>query len=47
MKTLKLVPSTPEIKFLRYNLRAFVVSSVLIVGSLVAFLLQGCQLAFC
>jgi len=41
MKTLKLVPSTPEIKFLRYNLRAFVVSSVLIVGSLVAFLLQG------
>ena len=41
MKTLKLVPSTPEINFLRYNLRAFVVSSVLIIGSLVAFLSQG------
>ena len=41
MKTLKLVPGTPDIKFLRYNRRAFVVSSVLIIGSLVAFLMQG------
>ena len=41
MKTLKLVPSTPDFKFLRYNRRAFVVSSVLIIGSLVAFLTQG------
>ena len=41
MKTLKLVPSTPDFKFVRYNSRAFVVSSVLIIGSLVAFLMQG------
>ena len=41
MKTLKLVPSTPDFKFVRYNRRAFVVSSVLILGSLVAFLMQG------
>ncbi len=41
MKTLKLVPSTPDFKFVRYNRRAFVVSSVLIIGSLVAFLIQG------
>ena len=41
MKTLKLVPSTPDFKFVRYNRRAFVVSSVLIIGSLVAFLMQG------
>ena len=41
MKTLKLVPSTPDFKFARYNRRAFVVSSVLIIGSLVAFLMQG------
>ena len=41
MKTLKLVPSTPNFKFVRYNRRAFVVSSVLIIGSLVAFLMQG------
>ena len=41
MKTLKLVPSTPDFKFIRYNRRAFVVSSVLIIGSLVAFLMQG------
>ena len=27
MKTLKLVPSTPDFKFVRYNRRAFVVSS--------------------
>ena len=41
MKTLKLVPSTPDFKFVRYNRRAFVVSSVLFIGSLVAFLMQG------
>ena len=41
MKTLKLVPSTPDFKFVRYNRRAFVVSSVLIIRSLVAFLMQG------
>ena len=41
MKTLKLVPSTPDFKFVRYNHRAFAVSSVLIIGSLVAFLMQG------
>jgi preprotein translocase SecF subunit len=41
MKTLKLVPSTPDFKFVRYNRRAFVFSSVLIIGSLVAFLMQG------
>ena len=41
MKTLKLVPSTPDFKFVRYNQRAFVVSSVLIIGSLMAFLMQG------
>ena len=41
MKTLKLVPSTPDFKFVRYNRSAFVVSSVLIIGSLVAFLVQG------
>ena len=41
MKTLKLVPSTPDFKFVRYIRRAFVVSSVLIIGSLVAFLMQG------
>ena len=41
MKTLKLVPSTPDFKFVRYNRRAFAVSSVLIIGSLVAFLMQG------
>ena len=41
MKTLKLVPSTPDFKFVRNNRRAFVVSSVLIIGSLVAFLMQG------
>lgn len=41
MKTLKLVPSTPDFKFVRYNRRAFLVSSVLIVGSLVTFLMQG------
>ena len=41
MKTLKLVPSTPDFKFVRYNRRAFVVSSVLIIGSLMAFLMQG------
>ena len=41
MKTLKLVPSTPDFKFVRYNRRSFVVSSVLIIGSLVAFLMQG------
>ena len=41
MKTLKLVPSTPDFKFVRYNRRAFVVSNVLIIGSLVAFLMQG------
>ena len=41
MKTLKLVPSTPDFKFVRYYRRAFVVSSVLIIGSLVAFLMQG------
>lgn len=41
MKTLKLVPSTPDFKFVRYNRRAFVISSVLIIGSLLAFLTQG------
>ncbi len=41
MKTLKLVPSTPDFKFVRYNRRAFVLSSVLIIGSLLAFLMQG------
>ena len=41
MKTLKLVPSTPDFKFVRYNRHAFVVSSVLIIGSFVAFLMQG------
>lgn len=41
MKTLKLVPSTPDFKFVRYNRRAFVVSSVLVIGSLMAFLIQG------
>ena len=41
MKTLKLVPSTPDFKFVRYNRRAFVFSSVLIIGSLLAFLMQG------
>ena len=41
MKTLKLVPSTPDFKFVRYNRRAFVFSSVLIFGSLLAFLMQG------
>ena len=41
MKTLKLVPSTPDFKFVRYNRRAFVFSSVLIIGSLLAFLIQG------
>ncbi len=41
MKTLKLVPSTPDFKFVRYNRRAFVISSVLIIGSLVAFFMQG------
>ena len=41
MKTLKLVPSTPDFKFVRYNRRAFVFSSVLIIGSLLAFLTQG------
>ena len=41
MKTLKLVPSTPDFKFVRYNRRAFVVSSVLIIGSLMIFLMQG------
>ncbi len=41
MKTLKLVPSTPDFKFVRYNRRALVISSVLIIGSLVAFFMQG------
>ena len=41
MKTLKLVPSTPDFKFVRYNRRAFVFSSVMIIGSLLAFLMQG------
>lgn len=41
MKTLKLLPSTPDFKFVRYNRRAFVVSSVLVIGSLMAFLIQG------
>ena len=41
MKTLKLVPSTPDFKFVRYNRRAFVFSRMLIIGSLVAFLMQG------
>jgi len=41
MKTLKLVPTTPDFKFVRYNRRAFVFSSVLIFGSLLAFLMQG------
>lgn len=41
MKTLKLVPSTPDFKFVLYNRRAFVFSSVLIIGSLLAFLMQG------
>ena len=41
MKTLKLVPSKPDFKFVRYNRRAFVFSSVLIIGSLLAFLMQG------
>jgi preprotein translocase SecF subunit len=41
MKTLKLVPSTPDFKFVRYTRRAFVFSSVLIIGSLLAFLMQG------
>ena len=41
MKTLKLVPGTPDFKFVRYNRRAFVFSSVLIIGSLLAFLMQG------
>ena len=41
MKTLKLVPSTPDFKFVRYNRRGFVLSSVLIIGSLLAFLMQG------
>ena len=41
MKTLKLVPSTPDFKFVRYNRRAFVFSSVMIIGSLLAFLVQG------
>ena len=41
MKTLKLVPSTPDFKFVRYNRRAFVISSVLIIGSFVAFFMQG------
>ena len=41
MKTLKLVPSTLDFKFVRYNRRAFVFSSVLIIGSLLAFLMQG------
>ena len=41
MKTLKLVPSTPDFKFVRHTRRAFVVSSLLIIGSLVAFLMQG------
>jgi preprotein translocase subunit SecF len=41
MRTLKLVPSTPDFKFVRYNRRAFVISSVLIIGSLVAFFMQG------
>ena len=41
MKTLKLVPSIPDFKFVRYNRRAFVFSSVLIIGSLLAFLMQG------
>ncbi len=41
MKTLKLIPSTPDFKFVRYNRRAFVLSSVLIIGSLLAFLMQG------
>ena len=41
MKTLKLVPSTPDFKFVRYNRRAYVFSSVLIIGSLLAFLMQG------
>lgn len=41
MKTLKLVPSTPDFKFVRYNRRAFVFSSVLVFGSLLAFLMQG------
>ena len=41
MKTLKLVPSTPDFKFVRYNRRAFGLSSVLIIGSLLAFLMQG------
>ncbi|HCD17530.1 MAG TPA: protein translocase subunit SecF [Rhodobiaceae bacterium] len=41
MRTLKLVPSTPDFKFVRYNRRAFVISSVLIIGSFVAFFMQG------
>jgi len=41
MKTLKLVPSTPDFKFVRFNRRAFVLSSVLIIGSLLAFLMHG------
>ena len=41
MKILKLVPSTPDFKYVRYNRRAFVFSSVLIIGSLLAFLTQG------
>ena len=41
MKTLKLDPTTPDFKFVRYNRRAFVFSSVLIFGSLLAFLMQG------
>ncbi len=41
MKTLKVVPSTPDFKFVRFNRRAFVLSSVLIIGSLLAFLMHG------
>ena len=41
MKTLKLVSSTPDFRFVHYNRRAFVLSSVLIIGSLLAFLMQG------
>ena len=41
MKTLKLVPSTPDFKFVRYNRRGFFLSSLLIIGSLLAFLMQG------
>ena len=41
MKTLKLVPKTPDFQFVRHNRRAFLISVVLIIGSLVTFFMQG------